>query len=220
MVGGSNPPAGSRPSNPTVTVILKPTQLLALAALALVAMGCSVTYTKKDPNVAYPLNLPSPTAPIPSPANVDPGNVACATDVAPAAPAYGGFGARIADFNAAHKSGAPEIRCSTDQHVIVIQLDLNPATSAAAAVAAAKRELPDDLVTVYDKTYPTCRDLQFTSAKLAAALGADDPSGAVNVELESTLAVGFKYDPNQVDTALFHSDETPGQSLPCTRGTT
>lgn len=200
----------------TVTPI--PTRLLVAAALAFVVLACSVTYTKKDPNVVQPFDLPSPTAPIPSPANVDPGNVACNTNLSQSAPAYGGFGAPVADFNAAHRSAAPEIRCSTDQHVIVIQIDLNPPVSADAALSAAKKELPGDLATVYDKTYPTCRDIQFTSAKLASALGQDDPSGVVNVELESTLAVGFKYDPSQVDTALFHADEAPGQTLPCARG--
>lgn len=202
-----------------MTVTTKPLRILAAATLAVLTIGCSVSYQKKDPNVLQPFDLPSPTAPIPSPANIDPGNVACATDVAASAPAYGGFGAKIADFNAANRSGAPEIRCSTDQHVIVIQLDLNPAVSADNALVAARRELPDDLTVVYDKTYPTCRDIQFTSPKLAAVMGQDDPPGVVNVELESTLQTGFKYDPTQVDTALFHSDETPGQSLPCARGT-
>jgi hypothetical protein len=132
--------------------------------------------------------------------------------------AYGLFGARAEDFNAAHPGSTALIRCSNDGKVIVLQLDVAPPSTASAALAAARKQLPNDLRLVYDKTQSTCRDLQYRSAILAGQLGADDPEGVVNIELESALAPDFKYNGNRVDTAVIHQLFAVNQSSACLRG--
>ena len=188
--------------------------MVALSA-ALLA-GCSVTY--------IPPRAPPPTlAPLPS---VGPsaaafpgeaaGNVDCSAAMGSAA-GYTQFGARAEDFNAAHQGSQFLARCSNDGKVIVLQLDIAPPSAASAALASALKQLPGDLKPVYDRTQASCRELQYQSSALAKQLGADDPQGVVNIELESALAPNFKYDGGQVDTVVVHQLYALNQSSACLR---
>ena len=193
------------------------TRLFAAAGAGLLLLSaCSVSYVVPKP---LPTDIKEPTlAPTLAPSRgAAAGNVDCSKAVGPGG-AYGLFGAPAADFNAAHPGGSLLVRCATDGKVIVVQLDLAPATSAATALATARRQLPTDLRLVYDKRDSTCRSLQFQSAILASILGADDPDGVVNVELESALATDFKYDAGRVDTAVLHQQYELNQTAPCLRG--
>jgi hypothetical protein len=184
--------------------------------LTLLLTACSVSYVpppKGIPAITEPSAAPS--APVTK--GSEAGNVACPSTVGSGA-GYTGFGAPAADFNAAHQGQALLIRCADDLKVIVIQLDVSPATDAAGALAAAEKQLPGDLKPVYDKLASTCRDLQFQSATLKAELGKDDPDGVVNVELESALAPNFTYDSSRVDTVILHQQYNLGETQPCIRG--
>ncbi len=183
-------------------------------ALVLLA-GCSVTYVQPKP---LPPILTEPTVP-PSQAasrGEAAGNTACPSTIGSAA-GYTLFGAPAADFNAGHPGSSLLVRCSTDGKVIVLQLDISPPVPAAQALAIARRQLPGDVQPVYDRVEPTCRDVQLQSGTLATRLGTDDPDGVVNIELESALASGFKYDPTQVDTAVIHQQYELRQTRPCIR---
>jgi hypothetical protein len=183
-------------------------------ALVLLA-GCSVTYAQPKP---LPPILTEPTIP-PSQAasrGEAAGNTACPSTIGSAA-GYTLFGAPAPDFNAGHPGTSLLVRCSTDGKVIVLQLDISPPVPAAQALAIARRQLPGDVQPVYDRVEPTCRDVQLQSGTLATRLGADDPDGVVNIELESALASGFKYDPTQVDTAVIHQQYELRQTRPCIR---
>ena len=192
------------------------TRLLAAGSALLLLSACGVSYVQPKP---LPAVITEPTlAPTLAPSRgAAAGNVDCSKVIGPGG-AYGLFGAPAADFNAAHLGGALLVRCATDGKVIVVQLDLAPATSAATALATARRQLPADLKLVYDRRDPTCRSLQFQSAILASVLGADDPDGVVNIELESALATDFKYDAGRVDTAVLHQQYELNQTAPCLRG--
>jgi len=188
---------------------------LFLLPLLLLLTACGVSY------VPPPKGLPPIVAPTLAPSSTPgkgqaAGNVDCPTTVGSAA-GYTGFGASAADFNAGHAGQGLLIRCSNDLKVIVLQLDVVPATNAAGALAFAEKQLPGDLKPVYDKSDATCRDLQFQSATLKTLLGADDPDGVVNIELESALQPGFKYDGNSVDTAVIHQQYDLGQTQACIR---
>jgi len=177
--------------------------------------ACSVTY------VPPPKGIPAITEPAPPPSaptskGEAAGNVACPT-TASAGAAYTGFGAAAADFNAGHQGQNLLVRCSTDLKVIVLQLDISPASDAANALAMARGELPNDLKPIYDRAAPTCRDLQFQSATLRSMLGVDDPDGVVNIELESALAPNLAYSDNKVDMALIHQQYNLGETQPCIR---
>jgi hypothetical protein len=186
--------------------------LLATLLLA----GCSVAY------VPPPKQLPPITEPTVAPTFATSrgeaaGNVECPTTVGSAA-GYTLFGAAAADFNAGHPGSSLLLRCATDLKVIVIQLDQTPPVTAAQALARAERELPADVKQVYDKSDAGCGNLQFQSRTLATQLGADDPDGVVNIELESALATNQKYDPQQVDTVVIHQQYDLNQVRPCIRG--
>jgi hypothetical protein len=144
------------------------------------------------------------------------GNVDCSTSIGSTA-GYTLFGAKMEDFNAAHQGAGLLVRCSNDGKVIVLQIDVSPPASAAAALTTVRKQLPADLKLVYDKTQATCRDLQYRSAILAGQLGQDDPQGVVNIELESALAANFKYDGGQVDTVVVHQLYALNQSSACLR---
>ena len=222
LVGGSIPLAGSAPAcragagfakfasgSPNLKRLLALPLLLALAA-------CSVTYVP-PPKGLPPITAPSIAPSAPATKGEAAGNVTCPTTTTPAPAAYTGFGAPVADFNAGHQGQNLLVRCSTDLKVIVLQLDISPAADAANALAQAERQLPPDLKPVYDKSDVTCRDLQFQSATLKQLLGPDDPDGVVNIELESALQAGFKYDDNNVDTAVLHQQYNLGETQPCLR---
>jgi hypothetical protein len=183
-------------------------------ALALLA-GCSVTYVppKQLPPILTAPTIPPSQAPSRGEAA---GNTACPTTIGSAA-GYTLFGAPAADFNAGHQDKPLLVRCSTDGKVIVLQLDISPPVPAAQALAIARRQLPGDVQPIYDRVEPTCRDVQLQSATLASLLGADDPDGVVNIELESALATGFTYNPGQVDTAVIHQQYELRQTRPCIR---
>jgi hypothetical protein len=185
-----------------------------LAAL-LVAAGCSVTYV---PPKQLPPTLTEPTVP-PSQAasrGEAAGNTACPATIGSTA-GYTLFGAPAPDFNAGHPGASLLVRCATDGKVIVLQLDISPPAAAGQALAIARRQLPSDVQPVYDRVEPGCRDVQLQSATLATMLGADDPDGVVNIELESALADGFQYDPGKVDTAVIHQQYELRQTRPCIR---
>ncbi len=192
------------------------TRILAAGTTLLLLSACSVTYVAPKP---LPTILKEPTlAPTLAPSRgAAAGNVDCSRAIGSAS-GYGLFGAPAADFNAAHPGTSLLIRCATDGKVIVLQLDISPAASAAAALATARRQLPADLQPVYDKRDINCRSLQFKSATLASVLGSDDPDGVVNIELESALATDFKYDAGRVDTAVIHQQYELNQTAPCLRG--
>jgi hypothetical protein len=189
---------------------------IALISLALLLSSCAIRYVPPSP--------PPPTLPpLPSVApsgfhfrGEAAGNVDCSKNVGSAG-AYSLFGARAEDFNAAHQGAQVLARCSNDGKVIVLQLDIAPPSAAAAALSAALKQLPADLKLVYDRTQSSCRDLQYQSGALARQLGADDPQGVVNVELESALATNFKYDGSRVDTAVIHQLFDVNQSSACLR---
>jgi hypothetical protein len=184
-------------------------------SLALLLAACSVTYV---PPKQVPPALTEPTiAPSLAPSRGEAaGNLACPTTVGSAA-GYTLFGAPAPDFNAGHQGSPPLVRCATDGKVIVLQLDISPAMPAAQALAVARRQLPADVKPVYDRVEATCRDVQLQSATLASLLGADDPDGVVNIELESALATDFKYDPTRIDTAVIHQQYELRQTRPCIR---
>ena len=192
------------------------TRVLAAGAALLLLSACSVTYVAPKPGLPI---LKEPTlAPTLAPSRgAAAGNVECSRAVGSGG-AYGLFGAPAADFNAAHPASSLLVRCATDGKVIVLQLDISPAASAAAALATARRQLPADLKPVYDKRDVNCRNLQFKSVTLASLLGPDDPDGVVNIELESALATDFKYDAGRVDTAVIHQQYELNQTAPCLRG--
>jgi hypothetical protein len=186
-------------------------------ALLLLLTACSVTDVpppKGLPAIAEPSAAPSG----PATKGQAAGNVNCPNTTSSGG-VYTGFGAPVVDFNAGHQGQNLLVRCSNDLKVIILQLDISPATDAANALAIAERQLPGDLKPVYDKSAPTCRDLQFESATLKSLLGADDPDGVVNIELESALAPSFAYDDNKVDTAVIHQQYNLGETQPCIRGT-
>ena len=131
--------------------------------------------------------------------------------------AYTLFGAPAADFNAGHAGATFLKRCATDGKVIVLQLDISPAVSADQALALARHQLPPDLKPVYDHSQASCRDVQVQSAQLASVLGGDDPDGVVNIELESALATGFRYDLKHVDTVILHQQDELNQTRACIR---
>ena len=156
---------------------------------------------------------PAPTATPTSPGPArDPGNVNC-LEGQPAHPGLARFGALIGTWQSAHHQnpkatadytteaflGHINIRCSTDNHVIVEQLHLASPRSADEAVQVALAELPDDAVQVYDHTHPACRTLQFQSQQLAQQLDGNDSDGRVGVELESESAA---YTPDQITLVL------------------
>ncbi len=183
-------------------------------ALALLA-GCSVTYVppkKLPPILTEPTIQPS----LATSRGEAAGNIACPTTIGSAA-GYTLFGASAPDFNAGHPGSSSLVRCSTDGKVIVLQLDISPAAPSAEALAIARRQLPADVQPVYDRVQLTCRDVQLQSRTLAAMLGSDDPDGVVNIELESALATGFKYDPGHIDTAVIHQQDDLNQPRPCIR---
>jgi hypothetical protein len=186
----------------------------AVLAMALLA-GCSVTY------VAPPKPLPALTEPTLAPSQAPSrgaaaGNVDCSKAVGSAA-GYTLFGAPAPDFNAGHPGATPLMRCATDGKVIILQLDISPAVTADRVLAIARQQLPPDLKPVYDHSQLNCRDIQLQSAQLASVLGSDDPDGVVNIELESALAVNFKYDGSHVDTVVLHQQDELNQTRPCIR---
>jgi len=191
-------------------------RLVPLFATLLLA-SCGIKYVAPSP--------PPPTLPpLPSVApsgqlfrGEAAGNVDCSTAVGSAG-GYALFGAKAEDFNAGHQGSQLLVRCSNDGKVIVVQFDLSPPSGAAAAIAAAKKQLPADLKPVYDRTQANCRDLQYRSDILAGQLGSDDPDGVVNIELESALTANFKYDGSHVDTAVIHQLFAVNQSSSCLRG--
>ena len=192
------------------------TRILAAGTALLLLFACSVTYVAPKPLLPI---LKEPTAaPTLAPSRgAAAGNVECSRAVGSGS-GYGLFGAPAADFNAAHPGSSLLIRCATDGKVIVLQLDISPAAPAAAVLATARRQLPADLKPVYDRSDVNCRNLQFKSATLASILGPDDPDGVVNIELESALATGFKYDAGRVDTVVIHQQYELNQTAPCLRG--
>jgi len=178
--------------------------------------ACSVTYIppKKLPPILTEPTIPPSQAPSRGEAA---GNTDCLKAIGSAS-GYTLFGAPAPDFNAGHPGVSPLIRCATDGKVIVLQLDISPPLPAAQAVAIARRQLPGDVQPIYDRIQLNCRDVQLQSRTLAAMLGSDDPDGVVNIELESALAAGFKYDPGRVDTAVIHQQDELNQPRPCLRG--
>lgn len=188
--------------------------LPACLALLLLA-GCSITYV---PPKKLPPILTEPTAPpSQSPSRGEAaGNLDCPKTIG-SATGYTLFGAPAPDFNAGHQGSSPLIRCATDGKVIVLQLDISPPATAAQALAIARRQLPGDVQPVYDHLLLNCRDVQLQSRTLVAMLGSDDPGGVVNIELESALAISFKYDPSHVDTAVIHQQDELNQPRPCLR---
>ena len=189
---------------------------IAALPLTLLLMACSITYVP-PPKALPPIAAPSAAPSLPATRGEEAGNVACPTAVGSGA-GYTGFGASAGDFNAGHQGQALLVRCASDLKVIILQLDINPATDAANALAEAERQLPGDLTQVYDKSFPTCRQLQFKSATLKSLLGDDDPDGVVNIELETALAPGFRYDDRSVDTAVLHQQYNLGETEACLRG--
>jgi hypothetical protein len=182
----------------------------------LVLSGCGISYIAPKPTPA-PVTVPTLAPSYPASRGEAAGNVACPTTIGNAG-GYSLFGALAPAFNAGHGGSSPLLRCATDGKVIVVQLDISPPSATASALATAKRLLPADLTPVYDKTDANCRSLQFQSKILAGVLGSDDPDGVVNIELESALATGFAYDPEQVDTAVIHQQYELNQTRPCLRG--
>jgi|GEM_PF-3887450 hypothetical protein len=147
------------------------------------------------------------------------GNVNCSTDAGPAT-GLTKFGATIGAWNATHVRDAqylswgpllpdgertyPTVRCSTDGRVIVIQVHMNPPVAAATAVGLALAELPADVKMVYDVTQAQCRNLQYQSQALASEMGADNPDGIADIQLESPLpsaGLGLTFQPDSVETA-------------------
>lgn len=215
------PPSGPGSARPTLRggVSAKFTGVLlrllsAALAFALLA-GCSVSY------VAPPKPLPPITEPTLAPSQApsrgaSAGNVDCSAAVGSGS-GYTLFGAPGPDFNAGHPGVTFLKRCATDGKVIVLQLDISPAVPADQALALARRQLPSDLKRVYDHSEASCRDVQLQSSQLASLLGSDDPDGVVNIELESALATGFRYDLNHVDTVVLHQQDELNQTRPCIR---
>lgn len=184
-------------------------------ALLLLLSACSVSYVP-PPKGIPPLTEPSAAPSAPATKGGAAGNVTCPNTTSAGA-AYTGFGAPVGDFNFGHQGQNLLVRCSNDLKVIILQLDITPATNAANALAIAEKQLPGDLKPVYDKSAATCRDLQFQSATLKSLLGVDDPDGVVNIELESALAPNFAYDDNHVDTAVIHQQYDLGETQSCIR---
>jgi hypothetical protein len=182
--------------------------------LALLA-GCSITYVppkKLPPILTEPTVAPS----LPTSRGEAAGNIACLKAIG-SATGYTLFGAPGPDFNAAHQTNPPLARCATDGKVIVLQLDISPPATAAQALDVARGQLPADVKPVYDRSQPTCRNVQLQSATLASVLGHDDPDGVVNIELESALATDFKYDGSHVDTVIIHQQYELNQPRTCIR---
>jgi hypothetical protein len=148
----------------------------------------------------------------------DIGNVNCSTKAGSAA-GLTGFGATIGAWNATHErdpkylSWGPvlgdgrrmysTVRCSNDGLVIVVQEHIYPAVTATRALALARAELPSDVKLVYDFTQAQCRNLQYQSQTLASEMGAGNPDGIANIQLEVPLpSVGtdLTYDADNVGT--------------------
>jgi hypothetical protein len=81
---------------------------------------------------------------------------------------------------------------------------MNPPVVAATAVGLALAELPADVKLVYDFTQTQCRNLQYQSQTLASEMGADNPDGIADIQLESPLSstgLGLTFQPDSVETA-------------------
>jgi hypothetical protein len=187
---------------------------MALVAAGLVALcaGCgSAEQAQPAATTAQAQASASTSGEVPPPGR-DPGNVNCST-TAGSQTGLTKFGATIGAWNATHERDPqylswgpllpdgrrtyPVVRCSTSGRVIVIQRHMNPPVSADVAVGLAVAELPADVTLVYDLTQAQCRNLQYRSLTLAAEMGADNPQGIADVQLESPL-VGAD--------ATFHAD--------------
>jgi len=147
----------------------------------------------------------------------DIGNINCPTE-AGSANGLTGFGATIGAWNATHERDPqylswgpklrdgrrtyPIVRCSNDGRVIAIERHIYPPVTATKALASARTELPVDVKLIYDFTQAQCRNLQYQSQTLASEMGADNPEGIADIQLESPL-VGSEatYHATTVDTA-------------------
>jgi hypothetical protein len=60
-------------------------------------------------------------------------------------------------------------------------------------------ELPADVQTVYDHPHDKCRLVQMRSAELSQTLGSDDPTGVVNIDLETAIGAAPNIDAVHID---------------------
>lgn len=171
---------------------MKPLTAVSILAPVLVLAGCAR---------ATPAAEPTATPPPSSATSSSPAAVAATTS----GPALTGFGATLAEWNAAHtldvsvparNAYLPRVTGDTDGsdtwqvvmaaggRVTSYTLNLAP-TSLRAAEARARQELPPDTRVLWKHTFgDTCAQEQFRSATLAAALG----DGQVNVEFDNAVS--------------------------------
>ena len=128
----------------------------------------------------------------------DPGQVDCPAGK-PARSGLQNFGAYIGTWDANHEHdpqvpaeyaigsipGRVEVRCSNDGYVVVERIRPQLQSPAGQALRVALTDLPDDAEKVYDHMHAGCRVLQYTSARLAHQLGAEDNDGRVSIVFRS-----------------------------------
>jgi hypothetical protein len=188
------------------------------AVLVALSIGCGSSEQTQPPAASKQPQTPitATSGEVPTPGR-DPGNVNCST-AAGSTTGLTKFGAKIGAWNATHERDPqylewgplladgrrtyPTVRCSTSGRVIVIARHIYPPVVADAAVTLAVAELPSDAKLVYDFMQAQCRNLQYRSLNLAAEMGADNPQGIADVQLESPIVgADASFHPDNVDTA-------------------
>src|SRR5204862_8172963 len=81
--------------------------------------------------------------------------------------------------------GRVAVRCTDTGYVIMEMIAPQFQSPAGQALRVALTDLPDDAEKVYDHTHAGCRVLEYTSAKLAHQLGAEDNDGRVSIVFRS-----------------------------------
>ena len=144
-------------------------------------------------------SVPGTASRSPAPVNMDTTTQFACPAGAPARSGLQNFGAYIGTWDANHEHdpqvpaeypigsipGRVEVRCSNDGYVVVERIRPQLQSPAGQALRVALTDLPDDAEKVYDHTHAGCRVLQYTSAKLAHQLGAEDNDGRVSIVFRS-----------------------------------
>jgi len=95
--------------------------------------------------------------------------------------------------------GYVAVRCSNDGFVVQEEIHPRFQSPAGQALRIALTDLPDDSNKLYEHAHTGCRVFQYSSAKLAHQLGADDADGRVNIVFESDSGT---YNPAAVGVIL------------------
>lgn len=178
--------------------------LLALGLLSLAACGSGSAASSPSDYTTFPADSSTPAV-------APPVDVPTAVPVvAPTPPPWQGYGAKVADWNAAHTPspscvpGAcynpdvalPQVNgnvgseyvtvSATDGRILMYTMNLVHGTSQAAATLAALRQFPPDVRTIWTARRDACVQMEVASATLAATMAdPGNPQGYVFFELQS-----------------------------------